>query len=62
MTDRQRALARVLYALHRELATHQGEEIAALRAATASLQRSHEVIGKLLHLTAELAGFTDDAP
>ena len=56
MDDKERALLRQLYELQVELFEHQGEEIAALRRANESLQRSHEVIGKMLKLTADLMG------
>lgn len=49
-------MTHALYELQLELFDHQGEEIEALRKANQSLQRSHEVIGKMLKLTAELAG------
>jgi hypothetical protein len=58
MTDPEREIVRKLYDLQVELFTHQGDEIAALRKANESLQRSHEVIGQLLQLTAKLAGFS----
>jgi len=56
MDDRERALSRVLYDLQVELFEHQGNEIAALRKANESLQRSHEVIGRMLKVTADLLG------
>ena len=58
MDEKERAMMRTLYELQLELFDHQGEEIEALRKANAALQRSHEVIGKMLKLTAELAGFS----
>jgi len=58
MTDQERAIVRTLYELQLELFDHQGDEIEALRKANASLLRSHEVLGKLLKATAELAGFS----
>lgn len=57
MTDKERALVRKLYELQLELFNHQGEEIEALRQANAALQKSHDVIGQMLKLTADLAGF-----
>lgn len=57
MDEKERALIRTLYELQLELFDHQGEEIEALKKANASLQRSHDVIGKMLKLTADLAGF-----
>jgi hypothetical protein len=57
MDDRERALIRQQYDLLVELFNHQGEEIDALRKANQSLQKSHEIIGQLLTLTAKLAGF-----
>ena len=56
MDDRERSLLPQLYELQLELFDHQGEEIGALRRANESLQRSHEVIGKMLKLTADLIG------
>jgi hypothetical protein len=58
MDEKERAMLRVLYELQLELFAHQGDEIAALRKASDALQKSHEVIGKMLKLTAELAGFS----
>jgi len=58
MDDQERAIVRQLYELQVELFNHQGEEIEALRRANVSLQKSHEVIGQLLALTAKLAGFS----
>jgi hypothetical protein len=58
MDERERAIVRTLYELQVELFQHQGEEIDALQKANASLRRSHEVLGRLLKLTAELAGFS----
>lgn len=57
MDERERALARSLYELQIELFNPQGEEIEALRKANESLRKSHEVIGQMLKVTAELAGF-----
>ncbi len=54
--DRERALIRRLYDLQAELFKQQGEEIAALRRANESLQRSHEVIGEMLTITGDLLG------
>jgi hypothetical protein len=56
MTDQERALMRQWYLLQVELVHHQGEEIDALRKANESLRKSHEVIGQMLKLTAELMG------
>ena len=56
MTDRERELVGKLYDLQVELFEIQGEEIEALRQANHALARSHEVIGKMLHTTAELIG------
>jgi hypothetical protein len=56
MTDQERALMRQLYELQVELFHHQGDEIEALRKANESLRKSHEVIGQMLKLTAELMG------
>ena len=58
MDDRERAIVRTIYDLHVELFNHQGDEIDALQKANESLRRSHEVIGQLLKLTGELAGFS----
>lgn len=57
MDENERAIIRKLYDLQMELFEAQGQEIAALRKANDSLQRSHEIIGQLLTLTAKLAGF-----
>lgn len=54
MEERERALVRHLYELQLELFEHQGDEIAALRRANESLQRSHDVIGKMLKITGDL--------
>jgi hypothetical protein len=56
LDDRERAHVRRLYDLHVELFQHQGDEIEALRKANESLRRSHEVIGELLKVTADLLG------
>jgi hypothetical protein len=58
MTEQERALVRKLYELQLELFDHQGDEIDALRRANESLRKSHDVIGNMLKLTAELAGFS----
>jgi hypothetical protein len=58
MDEKERAVLRQLYELQVELFNHQGDEIEALRKANESLRKSHEVIGRLLHLTAKLAGFS----
>jgi hypothetical protein len=57
MNEQERAIIRKLYDLQMELFDAQGEEIAALKRANDSLQRSHAIIGELLTLTAKLAGF-----
>jgi hypothetical protein len=54
--DKERAMIRTLFELQMELFDHQGDEIAALRKANESLQRSHEVVGKMLALMAEFRG------
>ena len=54
MTEQERQVIIALYELQLELFHHQGEEIEALRKANASLQKSHEAIGKMLQLTNEL--------
>ena len=56
MDDRERTLMRRLYDLQVELFNHQGDEIEALRKANESLRKSHEVIGEMLKLTADLMG------
>jgi hypothetical protein len=58
MDDRERRLLHQLYELQVELFNHQGDEIEALKKANQSLQRSHEVIGQMLKLTADLLGFS----
>ena len=57
MDDKERALARKLYDLQVELFNHQGDEIEALRKANDALRKSHDVIGKMLKITADLVGF-----
>jgi hypothetical protein len=57
MDERERALLHKFYELQLELFDAQGHEIDALRKANDSPQRSHEIIGELLKLTAQLAGF-----
>jgi hypothetical protein len=52
MDDRERALMRELYELQVRLFEDQGDEITALRKANESLQKSHEVIGRMLKVTA----------
>jgi hypothetical protein len=54
MDDKERALVRTLYEHQVELFNHQGEEIETLLKAVASLQKSHEVIGQMLKITADL--------
>jgi len=49
---------RRLYELQIELFDHQGEEIKALKRANESLQKSHEVIGEMLKITATLVRFS----
>ena len=48
-----RAILQELHALQWELFTQQGEEIAALRRANESLQKSHDIIGRMLQMTAD---------
>ena len=48
-----RAILQELHALQWELFTQQGEEIAALRRANESLQKSHDIIGRMLKMTAD---------
>jgi len=54
MTDREREIVRNLYDLQLELWEQQGEEIKALRLANDTLQKSHDIIGRMLKLTGEL--------
>jgi hypothetical protein len=54
MEEKERAIVDQLYALHMELFNQQGEEIAALRRANESLQRSHDILAKLMALTGKL--------
>ena len=54
LNDRERTLLRQLYELQVELFRHQGDEIEALRKRNESLRKSHEVIGEMLKLTADL--------
>lgn len=56
MTEHERAMMRKLYELQLELFEHQGEEIEALRKANESLRRSHDVIGQMLKVTADVMG------
>ena len=58
MTEQERTLIQGLYDLQVELFNHQGDEIEALHHANRALQKSHEVIGQMLKLTAELLGIT----
>jgi hypothetical protein len=58
MTDQERDALRHLYDLQMDLFRHQGDEMAALRRAIESLQKSHDVLGRLMTETAKLAGFT----
>jgi hypothetical protein len=55
MDERERAIVRKLYELTVQLWEHQGDEIEALRKANEALAKSHETIGQLLKLTADLA-------
>jgi len=54
MDERERQLIHKLYELQVELFTHQGDEIDALRRANESLRRSHDTIGEMLTITADL--------
>jgi hypothetical protein len=54
MDERERQLVQTLYDLQVELFNHQGDEIDALRRANESLRRSHDVIGQMLKITADL--------
>jgi hypothetical protein len=56
MTEDERKLLRTMYELQVELFNHQGDEIDALQKANASLRKSHEVLGRLLQITAQLMG------
>ena len=58
MDERERLMLRHLYDLQVELFNHQGEELEALRKANESLRKSHEVIGQMLKITADLVGFS----
>jgi hypothetical protein len=58
MNERERQILHQLYELQVELFNHQGEEIEALRKANESLRKSHETIGQMLKLTADLIGFS----
>ena len=59
LDDHERALLRRLYDLQVELFHHQGDEIEALRKANESLRKSHEVIGEMLKLTADVMGIRE---
>jgi hypothetical protein len=56
MNDRERQIVKLMYDLQVQLFEHQGDEIAALQQANASLRKSHEVLGQLLKATADLMG------
>lgn len=63
MTDAEREIARLMYDLQIELVRHQGEQIEGLRQvaqgavkAIDSLERSHEIVVKLMKATAQLIG------
>lgn len=56
MEARDRELLRALYELQVQLFDHQGDEIQALRRANESLHKSHETLGRMLKLTADLLG------
>lgn len=51
MESEERAFIRALYDLQVQLWEHQGDEIEALQRANQALQKSHEIIGKMLQLT-----------
>jgi hypothetical protein len=59
MHEPDRARIRQLYDLQFKLFESQGDEIAALRQANESLQRSHEIIGEMLRVTGELLSGDD---
>jgi hypothetical protein len=54
MDAHERLLLQNLHALQAELFTFQSNEIEALRKANESLRRSHDVIGQMLKITADL--------
>lgn len=54
MDDRDRQLMHTLYELQIELFNHQGDEIEALRKANHSLQKSHDTIGQMFKIMADL--------
>lgn len=63
MTDKEREIMRLMYDLQTELVRHQGEQIEGLRQtaqgavkAIESLERSHEIVVKLMKATADLMG------
>jgi hypothetical protein len=58
MDERERKILHQLYQLQVELFNHQGDEIEALRRANESLRKSHDTIGQILKLTADLIGFS----
>jgi hypothetical protein len=58
MDDKEQQLMRRLYELQLQLFDYQGEEIKALRRASESLQKSHEIIGEMLKTTASLIKFS----
>jgi hypothetical protein len=63
MTDKEREILRLMYDLQIELIRHQGEQITGLRhtiegatKAVESLERSHEIVAKLMKATGDLMG------
>jgi len=65
MTEQERAIVRILDELQQERFAAQGEQMVALRQATASLdravsslERAHAILGKLFNATAQLADFS----
>jgi len=63
MTDKEREILRLMYDLQIELVRHQGDQIEGLRhaiegatRAVESLERSHEIVAKLMKATGDLMG------
>ena len=56
MDDKEREIMRLMYDFHIELAQHQGVEIRSLKAAVDSLERSHEILIKIMKATGDLMG------
>lgn len=56
MTDKEREILKLMYEYQIELLHHQGQQIAGLKQAIDSLERSHEIVVKLMKATGDLMG------